>query len=165
MKNIRLLTGLVTIILFSACLSPKYLPSSDKIDINRYGSYVKLVTYKTPIIKGELIAIDNNNIIVLTRHNKISISIPVKEVKRFSLLYAKPKQYWWSIPPVVALPFIHGYFSVASVPLHLITTMAVNLSSKSDFMYNSMDISYEKLKMFARYPQGIPPGIELKSIK
>jgi hypothetical protein len=39
------------------------------------------------------------------------------------------------------------------------------MSSEDAFQYNEKNMSYEKLKMFARFPQGIPLNIDVASIK
>ncbi|PKP48586.1 MAG: hypothetical protein CVT94_07790 [Bacteroidetes bacterium HGW-Bacteroidetes-11] len=155
----------LTAIVISSCSSPGYLPSSDKIDVNEYGSYIKLTQNNKSIIDGELIAIDSNQIVVLTDKEKICITVPVGEVKKFSLEYAKPKHYGWSIPVGFLLPFIHGWYSIFTIPIHLIVTISVTASGENAFKYNNKKMTYEELKMFARFPQGIPPDIDLANVK
>lgn len=152
-------------IIISSCSSPGYLPSSDKIDVNEYGSYIKLTHNNKSIIDGELIAIDSNQIVVLADEEKICVTVPVSEVKKFSLEYAKPKHYGWSIPVGLVLPFIHGFYSLITLPLHLIVTISVTAAGENAFKYNNKKMTYEELKMFARFPQGIPDNIDIASIK
>lgn len=164
MKTKLSIIGLIAIAI-SSCSSPKYLPSSDKIDVNEYGSYIRLTHLNTSIIDGELIAIDSTQIVVLTDEEKKCVTVPILEVKRFSLEYAKPKHYGWSIPVGLLLPLIHGFYSVFTVPVHLIVTISVTAGGESAFKYNNKKMTYDELRMFARFPQGIPPGIDLASLK
>ena len=53
MKTNAALIGLL-IVFLSCCSSPRYLPSSDKIDVNEYGSYLKLHHKTASNIVGEL---------------------------------------------------------------------------------------------------------------
>jgi|TARA_B110000902_G_scaffold36526_1_gene38548 hypothetical protein len=164
MKTNIALFGLL-IVFLSSCSSPRYLPSSDKIDVNEYGSYLKLHHKTASNIVGELIAIDSNKIIVLTEETKTCMTVPVNEVKKFKLWYAKPKHYGWTIPVYTLATISHGWWLIFSAPVNLIVTISVTASGESAFTYSSKDMTYDKLKMFARFPQGIPPDIDLASIK
>jgi hypothetical protein len=164
MKTKIILTGLLAIII-SSCTSPRYLPSSDKIDVNQNGSYIKVVPKTTANIDGELIAIDSSNIVILSETTNKCMTVPLNDVKRFILRYAKPKHYGWTIPLGIVLPFIHGYYSVFTIPINNIVTISVTASGKNAFKYSEKNMTYDKLKMFARFPQGIPPNIDLASIK
>jgi hypothetical protein len=57
MKTKIIITGWLAIII-SSCTAPKYLPSSEKIGINEYGSYIKIFCKNAPKVFGELIAIE-----------------------------------------------------------------------------------------------------------
>jgi hypothetical protein len=54
---------------------------------------------------------------------------------------------------------------VFTAPINLMVTIVVTMSSEDAFQYNEKNMSYEKLKMFARFPQGIPLNIDVASIK
>ena len=164
MKTNILITGLIAFIICS-CTSPKYLPSSDKIDINEFGSYIELVRNTAPNIRGELIAIDTSKIVVLTEDANKCVVVPVSEVKRFSLRYAKPKHYGWTIPVFTLFTATHGVGLLVTAPINLIVTISVTTSGENAFKYSDKNISYNELMMFARFPQGIPPNIDLANIK
>jgi hypothetical protein len=161
--NIALFGLLIS--LFSSCASPKYLPLPSDIDVNEFGSYIKIIPLSLPSTDGELIALDKYKMIILTEEKKTCDTVYFKDIDRFRLRYAKPKHWGGTIPAFIVLPFIHGYFSFISIPIHLIVTISVTSSGESAFEYSDENMTYEKLKMFARFPQGIPPGIDLKSIK
>ena len=109
MKNNIILTFLLAIIM-SSCISSRYgnLPSSDMIDINQNGSYFQVIRKTKEDIDGELIAIDSNKIIVLSRASNKCMIVPLNDVKRFKIQYAKPKNYGWTVPMGLVLPFING---------------------------------------------------------
>lgn len=164
MKTNIALIGLL-IIFFSSCTSPRYLPSSDKIDVNEYGSYIKIIHKTAYNIDDELIAIDSNKIVVLTEQTKKCLTIPISEIKHFKLRYAKQKHYEWTIPVFTLATIAHGSFLKFTAPANLIVTISVTASGENAFKYSDKDMSYEKLRMFARFPQGIPSNIDLASIK
>lgn len=164
MKTKIIIAGLLAIIM-SSCSSPGYLPSSDKIDVNQNGSYINIMLKTTKGIYGELIAIDSNNIVVLSETTSKCQSVSINDVKRFKLQYAKPKHYGWTIPVGILLPLIHGWYSAITIPVHLIVTISVTSGGEKAFKYSEKNMTYDNLKMFARFPQGIPPNIDLASIQ
>ena len=164
MKNKILFIGLLTLII-SSCTSPRYLPSSDKIDVNEYGSYIKIVHKTASNIDGELIAIDSNKIIVLAEDTKKCMTVPISEVKRFSLRYAQPKHYGWTIPVFTLATIAHGWFLILTAPVNLIVTISVTAGGENAFKYSDKNMTYDKLKMFARFPQGIPTNIDIANVK
>lgn len=161
--NITLIVLLI--IIFSSCSSPRYLPSSSEIDVNEFGSYIKIVHKTASNIDGELIAIDSNSIVVLTEEIKKCFTVSLNDVKRFKLRYAKPKHYGWTIPVFLVYPLIHGFYSILTIPIHLVVTISVTASGENAFKYNDKNMTYNKLRMFARFPQGIPQNVDLASIK
>lgn len=164
MKTKIILIGLAAIFFYS-CKSVDYLPSPNAIDVNQYGSYIRVDRNTASNINGELIAIDSSQIIVLLKTENKCTTVPLYDVSRFRLRYAKQKHYGWTIPTTILLPFIHGFFSILSLPINLIVTISVTAAGERSFQYSNENISFETLKMFARFPQGIPPGVDLAEIR
>jgi hypothetical protein len=164
-KLIISLAGIILIL--SACTSALYLPKPDAIGINQYGSYIKLRVTGSQAIKGELLAVDKNNLYVLadTAATKKVTIVPVSQISKFKLLYATPKNYVWTIPLSLLATISHGWYLMFTAPANLITTGAITASGFEAFTYNNKIITYEQLKKFARFPQGIPPTVNIASIK
>ena len=151
--------------ILGSCSSPIYLPSSEKININEHGSLIRINSQTKSFIEGELISIDSNNIIILSEKKNQCEIVSLKNVNRFKLRYAKPKHYGWTIPTTIILPVIHGVYSLLTFPVNLIVSISVTASGENAFTYNNKNITIDKLKMFARFPQGLPSNIDLASIK
>ncbi len=177
MQTRCIITGLMAILL-AACSVPQYLPTADKIDVNPYGSYIVVNSISGRVTDGELIAFERNNFVVLTTSlrdsAKKSVIIPTNEVKSFTLQYAQPKHYGWTIPLYTVACISHGWFLIFSVPINLIVTISVTVAGENAYEYKFRDltsdkngkvINSEQVKMFARFPYGIPTGIDLASIK
>jgi hypothetical protein len=101
---------------------------------------------------------------VLTETEFKCINVPINEIKRFRLTYARSKHYAWLIPLGVVNVFMHGAFSIITIPFHLLVTGFVTYSGETDFTYTQKELSFQKLTQFARFPQGIPNHIHLSSI-
>ena len=165
MKYKSIIIGLFTIVV-SSCTSPRYLTSSDRIDVNEYGSHIKINHKTLSSIEGELIAIDSNNIVLLqeTNMNKCTV-FKTADIKKFKLRYAESKHYGWTIPVYTLATISHGLFLIFTAPLNLIVTIAVTVGGEKAFIYTDKNTTFEELKMFARFPQGIPPNVAIKDIR
>lgn len=166
MKTKLYLIGII-ILLIGGCIVPGNVPSTDKIDVFEYGSHITIL-YKKPSnlrLSGELIALENDTIFVLSSHVKKCRSIPIADVRKFTLSYATPKQYGWTIPIFSLMTITHGWLLIFTLPINIAVTTIATSSAFDASQYTNKNLTYEDLRMFARFPQGIPPGIELDSIK
>lgn len=171
MKTKFILKGLLTIFFMVACTPHRYLPMYNAIDVNEHGSRIIVNRVDGPTIKGELIAADTSNLIILADSNYVKrikntlIVVPTNEIKKYRLRYGKFRDFRWTIPVLSATTPSHGLFFIFSFPVNLILTFAISAGTEAAFEYNDKEISYEDLKMFARFPQGIPSGIDPSSIR
>ncbi|MCX6148058.1 MAG: hypothetical protein NTW25_12555 [Candidatus Kapabacteria bacterium] len=149
---------------------PSYLPSSDKVGVNQFGSYIKLELKNGNDIGGELIAADNSQIYVLieTQNDKIiskkTIKLEYSELEDFSFYYAKPENYYSRIA-LSLVSVLHGFWLVITLPLNLIVRNSVAIGSKNSFKYYGTEVNSKQLSQFARFPQGIPENIKFENIK
>ena len=143
------------------CSSPKYLPQSGEIDVNQYGSYIDINRIHGGGVQGELLAVDTTMLIVLADSGNLEVvkKVPVANVKSFSLRYARARNYWWTVPVFLAATASHGAFLVITAPVNLAVTLGVAAGGQNAYKYSSDEISYLQLKMFARFPEGIPPNL------
>ncbi len=162
MKNKWLFIALCAFIV--SCASPRYLPSSEHIDINQYGSNIKIRMIKGSPITGELIAIDSNKITVLVEKINQCKVVSTKEMRNYNLRFASPKNYFWSIPASAAITISHGFWLLLTMPANLIATTIISVSSEDAFEYSSKEIKLEDLSMFARFPQGVPANLSLDDL-
>jgi hypothetical protein len=166
----KIILAVLTAIILSCCTYPGYLPSGKMIDVNQYGSHIKVTTSSGSFF-GELIAVDTTQLVILSDSSKIKksderlIRLPAGDIRYFKIQYASPKQYGWSIPVYMLASISHGWWLILSLPINALVTSLITGSATSFYQYNQKDISFEELKMFARFPQGMPPNIDLASIK
>ena len=153
-------------IALNGCVTHRYLPKPQTIDVNHYGSFITVENANGKEIQGELISLDTNQLLVLTEYKatKLMVAVPVINISGFTLQYAQ-QNYGWSIPLFGLSTISHGYFALLTAPVNLAVTAVFTASGKNAFQYNQQDISYEQLAMFARFPQGLPPGIDPTRIK
>jgi hypothetical protein len=165
---------IITVFLsLTTCSFPKYLPKVDRLGEDRYGSYIKITQPNFKTAKGELIAVEYNCILVLADNKlkgdttifKKMLRIKPDKIEKYTVYFAKPPSYEAFIPILGLSTISHGYFIVFSLPVNLIATIAIASGAQRSSSYNMNQINLDQLRMFARYPQGIPLGIDTASIK
>lgn len=149
----------------SSCSSPRYLPAPDKIDINEYGSFIEIKGRSGNNLRGELIAIDSNHIVVLSEKLDTCVFFRIYDVSTYSLKYAKSKDYTWAMATFTGGSIIHGFGLIFTLPMNLAATSSIQAAEQNAYKYNDKLMSLDKLKMFARFPQGIPSSVNISSIK
>jgi len=152
------------VLLSGSCSFPGYLPTTSNIGVNEFGSYIRITQHSGKYLRGELIAVDTSNIFVLIDNPRQCVALPISQMKGFSLRYAKGKHYGWTVPLYSLFTISHGWFLIITFPVNLITTLVVTASGRNSFTYGEKDINIGYLSSFARFPQGIPPGIDISSI-
>jgi hypothetical protein len=169
MKTKMLLLLFIVAMIVGSCTTPSYLPQYDRIETNQFGSYVEVYLHSGGFVYGELIAVDSNNIFILPESNtagtKKIATVQINNIQHFILRYARPKHYAWSIPVFSLASISHGAFALLTFPLNLITTISVTVGGENAYKYTQRKITYENMRMFARFPQGIPPDIDIAGIR
>lgn len=167
MEHKLIILGILLALLSSSCKAPAYLPEVDEIGISEFGSLIKVNLSQGSDIEGELIVIDSENIIVLTKKKDIQKlrTISIADISSFKLTYAQPKNYGLTIPGSALVSLSHGYLAIFTAPINIAVTSIITAHGANAFTYNNKNIIWEDLKMFARFPQGIPPHIEMANIE
>jgi hypothetical protein len=151
----------------SSCSTSRKAPIDKEVGMDPYGSVIRIYGYPkgTMWTQGELIAVQFMGLYMLEETSGKVIRIERTSIKRYDLYTAKSRSYAGFIPLSVALSVSQGVIGFITLPINLITTISVATSGSSRFTYTEEDVDYNKLYMFARFPQGLPPGIDLSKIK
>jgi len=88
------------------------------------------------------------------------VTVPISEIERFKLRYAKSQKYGWLIPAYTLSTMTHGILLIFSATVNLIVTTSVTASGDRAYKYSNKNFTYDQLKMFSRFPQGIPENID-----
>lgn len=163
MKKSNILIIFLAVLIISGCSSPKYLPPAEDVGTAPHGAYIFVDRNSGPIVAGELIAVDSMKLYVWVgpgnkKYYENPIAVSRDDIYYFSLHYARNPHYGWTIPLFTAATISHGWLLILTAPINLIATIAVTVAGESAYQYNNKDIPWEDLRMFARFPQGIPPG-------
>ncbi|MEO5674278.1 MAG: hypothetical protein ABIQ74_06500 [Chitinophagales bacterium] len=129
---------------------------------------VHMSNKKDHTIRGELIAVTNEEIMVYS-HGEL-IRIASQSCSHIKLLISKAVNHrgvltaWAAILPFSTI--IHGTLLVLTFPLNVIITVPVIGVIHTNYKTSYPDrISMEELAKFARFPQGLPEGFSAYSLK
>ena len=146
------------------CSAPRYVPEVEDVGSSPYGSYIEVYSNRPYVVSGELISLQNDHLYVLLEDEVYLDSIHLDEVSRFTLTWAQPKNYGWSIPLFTLTSISGGGFAIFTAPISWMITIGATSTGARDFQHNGKSIQVADLHLFARFPQGIPSGLPHNSI-
>ncbi len=165
MKTKVFILSLFILFTISSCYTTSYLPQYTDISTSPNGSEIELIYRSDEYLIGELISVNELDIVVLNRTKNTCIAIPKNQIIDYGIRFAQPKHYGIYIPTLTLSTISHGLISIVTLPINLISTVVVAISSERAYTIDHKKITYEQLKMYARFPQGIPDGLTLDLIK
>lgn len=165
MERKHFLKMVLLLVFLSSCSAPQYVPKVEEVPFSAHGSHIEVQKNTKATIEGELIAVDVTGLTVLTDASKQLHIVSFEDIEKFKLSYAQPNSYAWTIPVYTLSTLSHGVLLMITAPANIAITSVVTARGANAFTYNQTVISYEDLRMFARFPQGIPPNIEPLSIR
>jgi len=140
------------------------LRSPEQMQRTAFGSYVAIASRDGGQIGGELIAVDHERLYVLsgqTLHN-----MPVANVEKATLAaYSTGESEiagWGALGIISTLS--HGYLLIFSAPVWLLSTsVAAGVESRAA-LFHYPERPLESFRPYARFPQGIPPGVDANGL-
>lgn len=162
------------IILFSlmlgACENYNYLPSQKDFKTSFLGSHLT-VYYTSPLsstgldeAEGELIAISSDSVYVLNE-GSFCEAIARDSISGFDLQYAKPNRSYWTTAGFLAWSLTHGQLAAGTAFLNLIAVNLIHENIVRNSFSDEQDLTLDELLPFARFPKGLPDGVNKKDIK
>lgn len=143
------------------------VPKLEDLKSSPYGSFIKVKLNDKSKIVGELISVENRKLRILSyqQTEPILVDVSQENVKKFKLRFASVPELIRASPILTLLSLSHGYFFLITIPLNLMVTLGMIAISDDQVNYTKEEISYEELKMFSRFPQGIPSAIDVKTLR
>jgi hypothetical protein len=143
-----------------------WLPKPAAAQTAAYGGWIELTHHDTEERRtdGELIAVSAESLWVLSGNQ--GLVIPTAEVKSGKLTaYAAqhgPLTLWTIVGTLSTIS--NGAFLIFTAPMWIIGgSLAVAGESRAP-QRNSPSLAWVELAPFARFPQGLPPGVELTAL-
>jgi len=159
------------IVLMAGCASsiaPKgWLPNPTEVQSRAFGAWMTVEhgsEVGTKISTGELIAVQESNVYLLTMDGMEVISIDKVQNAMLALYKEKKRVGLWALIGTLST-LSHGIGLIFSAPTWIITGIASASGESKSGLLKYSDSSWEEIKKYARFPQGIPKGINLESLR
>lgn len=169
-KSFVLFSFFFAIALFSSCKTNILIPEPQNYSVTPYGA---LISFKDIIkdekIKGELIEAGEHSFKVLTEEGLKEYK--PEDVSDMKLIVSRTTgktdliKIWGIMNPLTILS--HGFYLLLSLPANIIiSTATITISEKAYYFIPLENYDYMIfLYKFARYPQGMPEGLEIEYLK
>lgn len=165
MKSIKAISFILVLAMACGCASLPNIPEPSAIGLYERGAYIMVYGKRSMLMKGELIAVESGELVVMEDGRDSVSVVRQSEVKKFKVYNAKTRHYGWTILAGSALTGLHGFYLLLTLPLNWLVTIPVTLGGENAFTFNQRNTTFEELKMYARFPQGIPEGVERWGIR
>jgi hypothetical protein len=147
--------------------APKgWLPTAVEAQREAYGGWIKLDFYVgvTPnAVHGELIAASHDSVHVLTSDSLVVVptaSVIAGTLTAYDAGHGALRL--WTIVGAVST-VSHGFALILTAPVWIVGGSYATASASKAPRVESTDTSL--LRMYARFPQGLPPGLDARSLR
>ncbi|MCU7549647.1 hypothetical protein OCK74_11010 [Chitinophagaceae bacterium LB-8] len=143
------------------------VPSRTGIENDAYGGWISAVLEdgQQPI-SGEFIAVSNDSLYIMCSEQVQCIVSSSVKTARIILYNTQTSSYaLWTTLACIGT-FANGAFAAFTFPAALATGIAAtNAEANRINFYDHPRYSWQKLKKYARFPQGLPAGIRIEELK
>ncbi|NIO48509.1 MAG: hypothetical protein GTN73_03580 [Candidatus Aminicenantes bacterium] len=159
------------ILLMAGCVAspaPKgWLPKLSEAQIQAFGAWLT-VEYiseaETKMSQGELIAVQDNNVYLLTGYGVDVVSTDMVQKATIALYKEKRKVGTWALFGTLST-LSHGLWLIISAPVWIITGVSNAVGESKSGTLRYPNIKWQEIQKYARFPQGIPKGLRLESLR
>jgi len=151
---------------FQSTAPPGWLPTPEDASHQAFGSWVRIEDRsgnRPAVIEGELIAVDRDTIHVHTSGRLVSLpgaSVGSVTLTKFRIEYGSVAM-WAALGTLSTAS--HGFGLILSAPVWMLAGTAATSAASRAPRVQSTDP--QTLRPFARFPQGIPPGLDRTTLR
>jgi hypothetical protein len=163
-------TPLWLLVLLGACFqstAPEgWLPIPEVAQREAYGAWIRVEHRQgaeTQVVEGELIAAMADSLHVLAADSLVTLPMTAVASATLTTYDARSEELstWTALLAVSTLS--HGIGLVLTMPLWIIIGTAETAGASKDPRVESVDAAL--LRPYARFPQGLPPGIDRNALR
>ncbi len=144
------------------------LSTADMLDSVAFGGWArawidtqKVSSKIAPAVQGELVAVHADSIFILSDDTFLH-SVPVPSIRELRLTAynaeATPLNTWYGVG--VLLAPAHGIFLIFELPLWFVVGGTATLLAPDVSEFKWPDQKWEVIRRYARFPQGLPTGLD-----
>lgn len=165
--KIQIITLGLILCIFS-CRAPSYLPQPSTFNDHVKGLHFVGFLHGGGSVKGEIIDVTENEMFILSNRKNRKLSIVSRErLKKGNIVVCtvndKVKMFSDWTGWMILSAFVHGFVGLLTIPLNF--SLSAQATQTAYRVKYPEAVSWEELKKFARFPQGLPNEIKLSDIR
>lgn len=172
-KIFELIVPFALLLLLSGCASTTapsgWLPSADESQKEAYGAWIS-VEYSSGSkslnkAEGEFIAVSQDTVFILSQDELFAI--PLDKIKHGTLTTYDSQHgilALWTLGGSLSTAS-HGVGAIISLPVWILSGTIATTGQSFAPVKTFPARSWDELKKYARFPQGLPKGIEVKKLR
>jgi hypothetical protein len=154
------------------CTTVRHTPITREMPNWPRGAWVTLLNAKRQPSKtqGELLALTPDAMLLLTSPDSTVLEIRRTDVSEATIDFAltsntvKGFDAWGTLLNVGTIS--HGFLLILTLPINLLVTIPTASSTRKPYhVHYPQNISWEETTKFARFPQGLPPGVKREQLR
>ena len=145
-----------------------WLPTAVEAQREAHGGWASLQVRgesRRAVHEGELLAIQADSVFILER--EACIGLPTAKVVDATVMgydSNKGPLARWTLMGTLTTPS-HGYFLILSAPVWIITGSILTGMQSRVSQAALTSANWERARAYARFPQGLPPGLDRASLR
>jgi hypothetical protein len=156
---------------FARCASSRapqgWLSKLDQVQRQAFGAWVSLERRSgetTVTLSGELIAVEGRDVLLLGEKGIVQIPVSEVEKTRVEIFHEARKAALWATLGTLST-ISHGIGLIISAPIWISVGIGYAAGESRTGMMEFSGIPLDEIRKFARFPQGLPRGVDLNSLK
>jgi len=145
----------------------RWLPKLDQVQTQANGAWAVIDHRnggKTITSSGELIAVEDGRILLLGEGGIDQVPVAEVEQTKLEIFRESRKAALWATLGTLST-LSHGVGLIFSAPVWIISGIGLTAGESRAGMMNFRGLPPKQINKFARFPQGLPRGLDLKSLK
>ncbi len=167
MKNIKVIAAVFFLLV--ACKTKEYLPKPFEMKYYTKGMWLEFKLPDKTTSSGELLALNEKQAFILPLNSDVK-TIEKSNIQSAVLHLSLTADHPEELRGATFIPFLtltHGVFLILTLPINLLIAGPIVDSQRSGtyIIEYPKAVTWEELAKFSRFPQGIPKGLDIYTLK
>ncbi len=167
MKNIKIIAAVLFLLI--GCKTKEYLPKPYEMNYYTKGMWLECKLPDKTTSSGELLALNEKQAFILPLNSKVQ-TIEKSNIQSAVLYLSLTADHPEELRGATFIPFLtltHGIFLILTLPINLLIAGPIIDSQRAGtyILEYPEAVTWEELAKFSRFPQGIPKGLDIYTLK
>jgi hypothetical protein len=138
---------------------PRWLEKPSNLQTDAHGGWIYVKTAERRTLEGELIALGPDSLYLAGDSFHALARIEIESARLEAYDSGAWLMFGWTFVGTMTTGF-HGFYLLATAPMWLVGGSIATIWRSYDPIIEYPDSEWNDLRPYARFPQGLPPGID-----